>query len=301
MRLSDFIYFPRNERRALLVVIVLVVIVAGWVYYAGEVFDTSGGEETDSLKAEYAMREYSRSGEQNNGYYNVEERKAERFPFDPNTADSTTLLRLGLSPWQVRNIYRYRAKGGIYRKATDFARLYGLTAGQYRELEPYIRISPDYRPAAEVYATSNEEYHYQRDTLRYPLKIHPGQHIILNRADTTELKKVPGIGSGWARAVINYGRRLGGYCRVQQLTEIEGFPEDALQYFKVENPQPVKLNINKASLSRLRSHPYINFFQARAIRDHIRLHGPLHSLQQLALLPDFPDEAIARLEPYIEY
>ena len=30
--------------------------------------------------------------------------KPETFPFDPNTADSTQLLRLGLQPWQVRNI-----------------------------------------------------------------------------------------------------------------------------------------------------------------------------------------------------
>lgn len=31
--------------------------------------------------------------------------KPATFFFDPNTADSTALLRLGLSPWQVRNIY----------------------------------------------------------------------------------------------------------------------------------------------------------------------------------------------------
>ena len=30
-------------------------------------------------------------------------------PFDPNTADSTQLLSLGLQPYQVRNIYHYRA------------------------------------------------------------------------------------------------------------------------------------------------------------------------------------------------
>ena len=83
-------------------------------------------------------------------YNQGEEQRAERFPFDPNTADSTTLLRLGLQPWQVANIYRYRSHGGIYRRPEDFARLYGLTQKQYRELEPYIRISADYRPAVEL-------------------------------------------------------------------------------------------------------------------------------------------------------
>lgn len=37
-------------------------------------------------------------------YYAVPSHAVERFPFDPNTADSTQLLRLGLQPWQVRNI-----------------------------------------------------------------------------------------------------------------------------------------------------------------------------------------------------
>src|SRR3712207_9469155 len=49
------------------------------------------------------------------GYYNVPSKAAVLFDFDPNTADSTQFLALGLRPWQVRNIYKYRAKGGIYQ------------------------------------------------------------------------------------------------------------------------------------------------------------------------------------------
>ena len=44
-----------------------------------------------------------------------------------------------------------------------------------------------------------------------------------------------------------------------------------------------------------------NFVQAKAIIDHRRLQGPLHSLSELRLLPDFPAEAIKRLEPYVCY
>lgn len=45
------------------------------------------------------------------GYYATPARRIESFEFDPNEADSTQLLRLGLAPFQVRSIYRYRAKG----------------------------------------------------------------------------------------------------------------------------------------------------------------------------------------------
>jgi DNA uptake protein ComE-like DNA-binding protein len=55
------------------------------------------------------------------------------------------------------------------------------------------------------------------------------------------------------------------------------------------------------SLAALKRHPYINYFQAKAILDYRRLHGPIHSLDDSRLSKDFPPEAIARLTPYVEY
>ena len=235
-------------------------------------------------------------------YYAVESSKAERFPFDPNSADSTQLLRLGLQPWQVRNIYKYRAKGGIYRSKEDFARLYGLTVKQYRELEPYIRISSDYRPASTLVGRQSQpQQHYERDTLRFPVKIGEGEYIVLNTADTAQLKKVPGIGSYYAKEILRHGQWLGGYVDVSQLDEIEGFPEEAKKYFVIQDPQPKKLNVNRLTLQQLRRHPYINYYQAKAITSYRRLNGDITSLQDLRLLPEFPPEAIRRLEPYVEY
>ena len=124
---------------------------------------------------------------------------------------------------------------------------------------------------------------------------------MLNTADTTALMKVPGIGPYFARKVVGYGQRLGGYVSVDQLDEIEGFPLDAKAYFVIENACPEKLNINQLSLAALKRHPYINYFQAKAIMDYRRLHGPIRSLDDLRLSKDFPPEAIARLVPYVAY
>ena len=62
-----------------------------------------------------------------------------------------------------------------------------------------------------------------------------------------------------------------------------------------------RINLNKATVSQMQQHPYINFYQARAITDYRRLHGPLKSLNDLSLHPDFPPEAITRLLPYVEF
>lgn len=134
-----------------------------------------------------------------------------------------------------------------------------------------------------------------------PHKIREGEHVVLNTADTTALKTIPGIGPYFARKIVQYGERLGGYVNIDQLDEIEDFPLESKQYLVVQDAQPKKLNINQLSLNELKRHPYINYYQARAIEDYRRLHGPLKSLNDLRLSKDFPPEAIERLMPYVAY
>ena len=294
MRFSDLFYLNRHDRRILLVLLTVAAVAFGLMFFVGgdEELATSSGTSSTSKTSPIRSSSY---------YYQQPTRRPERFAFDPNTADSTQLLRLGLQPWQVRNIYKYRSAGGIYRKKEDFARLYGLTVKQYRELEPYIHISADYLPASTLIKEERRTERYERDTLRYPVKIAEGEHIDLNAADTSLYKKVPGVGSYYSRKIAEYGRRLGGFVSADQLDEIENFPSEAKKYFSVNASDVHQLNVNRLSLNELKRHPYINYYQAKAITDYRRLHGPLHSLDDLRLLPDFPVEAIKRLEPYVCY
>lgn len=288
----------RNDRRIAqtAIAIATLVLIALWLTGNSNMATTVATEANDSITQQHdTVRKgyYRQSLAINVG--DVPTRHMEEFPFDPNTADSNQLLRLGLQPWQVRSIYRYRARGGVFRSKRDFAQLYGLTKKDYLRLEPYIRISDDYQPASTLF--SKEE----RDTLRYPAKLKDGDHVVLNTADTTQLMKVPGIGSYYAKEIIRHGKWIGGYVSVDQLDEIEGFPPTAKKYFVVSHPTPQRLNINKLTLQQLRRHPYINYYQAKAIVDYRRLYGDIKSLQDLRFSKDFPEDAIQRLEPYVEY
>jgi DNA uptake protein ComE-like DNA-binding protein len=113
--------------------------------------------------------------------------------------------------------------------------------------------------------------------------------------------KVPGIGSYYAKEIVRHGKWIGGYVSVDQLDEIEDFPQTAKKYFVVSHPTPQRLNINKLSLQELRRHPYINYYQAKAIVDYRRLHGNIKSLQDLRFSKDFTESVIRRLKPYVEY
>lgn len=294
--IRDFFYLQKSDRKVILTLLGVIVVALGIIFL-------TGGEQESEAVAGDSLPHGQKSADKGKSYYYVAPKHVERFAFDPNTADSTQLLRLGLQPWQVRNIYKYRAAGGIYRKPEDFAKLYGLTVKQYRELEPYIRISSDYLPASTLVRQEPKSQSGVRDSVRhhYPVKISETEHVVLNTADTTALKTVPGIGSYFARRIVQYGQRLGGYVNIDQLDEIENFPQESKHYFVVEGSHPHKLNVNQLSLDELKRHPYINFFQAKAITDYRRLHGPLKSLQDLRLSKDFPPEAIERLLPYVAY
>ena len=308
MRISDFFRINKSDRSVFLFILSLLVLGASILFFLGGRNKKTTVTVADSMATDSILQRNGRYPYVKPRPYRTEDgRTAELFAFDPNTADSTQLLRLGLAPWQVRSIYKYRAKGGVFRTPEDFARVYGLTRKQYADMRPYIQISDDYAPAVNFVrprqrvAGEYKQSEYKRDTLLFPYKLREGQSIDLARADTTQLKKVPGIGSWWARQIVNYGKRLGGYVSVNQLKEIEGFPEEALSYFKLASAHTEKLNINALTLSQLRRHPYINFYQAREICDYRRLKGKITDISQLALLKDFPPEEIHRLRPYITY
>ncbi len=289
----------RNDRLVLIAALIVGVLVLTGVFFLGEPLSNppKRGEETKG-------KEHS-----NIPYAATVSQQPETFYFDPNTADSTQLLRLGLRPWQIRNIYKYRKRGGVYQKKEDFARLYGLTVKDYRRLEPYIRISPDYLPAATLvkgrkdssYSNYSTYRNNKKDSLRSSAKIALGEHITLNTADTSQLQRVPGIGKYYAREIVRYGNWLGGYVSVDQLDEIDGFPQEAKKYFVVQQSCPKKLNVNKLSLQQLRRHPYINYYQAKAITDYRRLHGRIEDIRQLRLSSGFTEKDFQRLAPYIDY
>lgn len=171
----------------------------------------------------------------------------------------------------------------------------------YPQRTVYVRTKVVYRDTAYRRGKALTDAGHDSALAHYQVKIKPGEYIDLNSADTMMLKTVPGIGGYFARKVVQYGERLGGYVSIDQLDEIEGFPLDAKEYLVVENPSPHKLNLNRLSLNELKKHPYLNFYQAREITDYRRLHGPIKSLNDLRLSKDFPPEAIARLQPYVEF
>lgn len=201
----------------------------------------------------------------------------------------------------IRNILNYRRKKGKFRRPEDFRKIYGLTEEQYQTLRPFIQIAETapYKDTTALYKDTVQllmAYEQRRDTL---VKYQPGTIIELNEADTTELKKIPGIGSAIARMIVNYRNRLGAYYRIEQLQEIHLKAEKLRPWFSIDTKFIRPIHINKASVQQMMRHPYINFYQARAIVEYRKKNGNLKSLKDLAFYEEFSPADLERLAPYI--
>lgn len=303
---KDFFYYSKSERRAILLLLAVAVLAlgayvgtGGW-RYRQEYRLAEGGADADSFRIRVKER----------GNVQLSARKPQRrdtrqpvqeavlAEFNPNTADSLTLRRLGLPVFVVRNVLRYREKGGVFRTPEAFSKIYGLSSEQYLALRPYI-VVPSREVVPVVSGTAHADSSRDMETVlsEYP----QGMVIDLNAADTVELKRVPGIGSVLARRIVSYRQRLGGFCRVEQLQEIEHVDIAVNRWFRTDGKGLRRLELNRAGLDRLRSHPYMDFYKAKAVLEYRRKRGKIESLSRLSLFEEFSEKDLERLSPYLSF
>ena len=242
------------------------------------------------------------------------------FKFDPNTATESQLLSLGLSQREVRNILKYRARGGRYRVKEDFARVYGLTLEKYRQLEPYIAIKPQIMAADVIKREKNNPPPSSLSLHPSSLSPHPsslnpqpsavglrasrklryGETVDINSADTAMLKRIPGIGDYYAMRIVELRKRKQVFSSPEELLAIRNFPETALTYMTASQDFPA-IYINCWSQKQLASHPLLNYTQARDIISLRRLSGPITSATDLAALPSFSPALIEKITPLLRF
>lgn len=154
-------------------------------------------------------------------------------------------------------------------------------------------------PDTSSYAVKEEK----RTVYRFPKqeKFQQGIVVDVNTADTLVLKKIPGIGSVISRNIVNYRNRLGGFYDVSQLLEVKYVDTTLLVWFQVKSDIYRKISINKADIDELRSHPYMDFYKAKAVVDYRRKRGQITGMTQLSMLKEFSDEDITRLSHYFSF
>lgn len=307
-------YLSRKERRRLICLLFILIL----VFAVRLTWENAVGDATIQYPTPNPHHSLILKGKEES-YYAVPEPLVESFPFDPNEADSNQFLRLGLTPVQVRSIYRHRARGYRYHSAEDFMYTPFLTNQQWQHLHPLIRISDSYRLVQPPHHHSipnpqSPTYNVQQsDTAGHPRwvrhhKVSPGTLVDVNTADSATLCTVPGIGPFWAARILRLRNRYGGFASIHQLADEPNFPHSSLVYLAVTpdggstTPHAMRcLSINDDSFQHLVDHPYLTYAQVKTIKDFQRKYGRLHTMHDLLALPGFTPDDTLRLKPYVEF
>ncbi len=302
---KNFLRMSKSDARALVVIsLLLLLYITGMQLYRMHTQQGDGEVAINDSTAMFAPSypRYNGRKTHNRTYEKRSDIRVSLFPFDPNTADSITLLRVGLKWYQVKNLLKYRRAGGRFRSPDALARLYGLSEKEFLRLRPYIRIASEdaftSQERAAVDTTSKPHVAYTRIE-----KYAEGTVLELNSVDSTELKRIPGIGSGYAKVILRYRDELGGFHSAAQLKDIQFLPEELVRWFRVAPNAPLrKIAVNSTSLEELRKHPYLHKYStAKAIVEYRRMYGKIEDMAQLAFICNLTDAERQRLEPYIRF
>jgi len=219
--------------------------------------------------------------------------------FDPNTTSLSGWQDLGFSPKQAQSILNYRQKGGKFRKPEDLQKMYVVSPAAYLKLRPYIDILAVSGPAA---AADLPRAATGKPVVKISL---PMPLVDINRADTATLETIRGIGPTFAKRIIQYRERIGGFHKKEQLMEVFGL--DLVKFEEIKDQVLVdvsaikRLNMNTVRIEDFKNNPYIRYKQANAIIQYREQHGNYSNFDDLKKVVILTPELLDQLSPYISF
>ena len=300
--IRNYFTFNKRDRNALLIIICTIALAASLPYiynrfHKEEVFDFTPFKE-DIMAFELEQKRINEEDslkklkeKETFNYYaidqSVEKSKLNPFLFNPNNLPAEQWRKLGLSDKQINGIKNYEAKGGSFQTKNDLKKMYVISENESQILEPFIDLP------------------IEKPVIAYTPKYTPPVtlQIELNNADSTELKNLKGIGNVLSKRIVSYRNKLGGFCKKEQLLEIEGIDsalyKSIIPQLTLEKRLIKQIDINTAEYTDFKGHPYISSNVALSIINYRRMHGPYKELTDVMKSALMTEELFYKIAPYL--
>ena len=135
-------------------------------------------------------------------------------------------------------------------------------------------------------------------------KAQNSEFINLNSADTTELKSLPGIGSFFAKNIVDYREKLGGYIDKKQLFEVYGLDSSRFEiispYIILDSIEIQKVKVNHDDFKTILRHPYIEYEDVKKIVNYRETKGMIRNWEHYKNVVK-RDDVEERLSLYLEF
>ncbi len=314
--LRELFSFTASERNGTIVLLILIMMLSVFISLQGK-FISLPKEDFTQFDAFLAMVDEKQSADSiayadKYANSNSSEEKKDKFPstseeagqhsvfhskelfnFNPNGLPVDDWVRLGLSPAQARSVKNFETKGGSFKTKEDVKKLFVISEERYRELEPFI-VLPE---------QSNQNSQTRNTPDRDGTRNQPIPSIVeLNTADSSLLTTVKGIGPVFAKRIVAYRDRLGGFHSKDQLLEVFGM--DAEKYaqvkelVKTDSTYIRKININTVEISELKKFPYLTPTVAAALVNYRKSHGNYKSVGGIRSCALITEALYKKVAPY---
>jgi competence protein ComEA len=225
-------------------------------------------------------------------YFNPSKEKRFKRPpskFDPNNYTISDWMKLGLSEKQAMVVINF-SKRGLYSN----------------------------EQLKKIFVISNELFELIKDSTIYPIKypvdspvekvenIKKTVEIIgidVNSATQSELETIKGIGPFFAKNILKYRDKLGGFCKKEQLLEVWKMDQEKYNqiepYITIDAHAIRKINVNTATAEELKSFPYFNWNIANSIVKMRIQKGSYQSINQLKESELIDEELFDKIKQYL--
>ena len=134
--------------------------------------------------------------------------------------------------------------------------------------------------------------------------VKPSQTININRADSTQLLPLPGIGPVFAGRIVKYRSLLGGFVRVDQLAEVYGMSFETVDLISsrvyIDSSAILKIRLDSATFRELLRHPYLEYEEVKALVEYREFAGRINSFSELQENHVLSDTTLDKLAGYLD-
>ncbi len=288
----------RNERRGFLLLLVGCTAAAAWVTYEQWIRPPDATGLTVLSTAMEPWIEACKAARDTTWSQRAEKDRVALFPFDPNDLPLDQWTALGLSERQAAVIHKYEAGGGRFRSKRDVAKMRVVDPELFAKWEPYIQLPDSLAPREDP---TGGDARAARD---FPPRYVP-RAVEVNSADSVALVAVPGIGPSFAKGIIKYRDRLGGFHSLDQLAEVYVLKDkpDAVATLKqrlvLDTLVIRRIPVNTATVEELAAHPYLGWKVAKALVAYRGQHGGFSDVAGIKGCVLVNDSLFRKLAPYL--
>lgn len=291
-QLKKYLEVSNFERLGFFTLIFVVSLVCAYQFYIHNYFQKNAITEDPQVLNDFIAKNEKllKDTIQNKNFQNYTTNKLRVSElFNPNTDTKEQLIQKGLSSRIVKNILNYRNKGGTFRVKKDLVRLYSLSESEYNKLRPFVAL-PD---------TLTKNYNNP------VFKSKPKNLVIqINTCSADSLENLRGIGPVFAKRIVAFRSKLGGFYSLDQLNEVYGLSTETIEiimpHLILYTTKIKKIKLNTMDIEGLSSHPYLSYNEAKAVINYREQHGHYTKLSTVKSLHIFRNKSIHRLLPYLD-